>query len=145
MRRVNEKRKRQSEQKEERLQRIIQLMTVPGAWRTGVTGKQLAKEYGVHQTTIDREAAEAARYVRGDLFDREVLRALYVSQTQALVAASLKMKRPRDAMHGIELQAKLMGLLDASSAPQDTPRHVQVEIVRYKPPTSGEDGDVSEA
>lgn len=85
-------------------------MTTPGGWRTGVTGRKLAEEYGVHQTTIDREAAEASRIIRGDVVDQEAMRSLLISQTQLLVAMATKTSKTRDAIAGLEFIANMMGL-----------------------------------
>lgn len=58
--------------KEARVKICIDLM-VENRWETGVTGGELAAEWGLHPGTVEHDAAEASRYVRR-LVDPEVIR-----------------------------------------------------------------------
>jgi hypothetical protein len=118
------------EEKNERLQRIIRLMTTPGAWTKGVTAARLADEYGVHQTTIDREAAEVSRMLRGSDDDREELRARVNAQVNVLVAMATKRSRITDALRGLELLSKNMGLTEQTIRLEQGERIALLEVIR---------------
>lgn len=108
-------REEQKQAKLERIQHIIRLMTTPGGWVNGVTATQLADHYGVHQTTLDREAAEASRHLKSSaLIDRAELRARVNAQVERLVALATKRNRITDALRGLELLSKNYGLQQSS-------------------------------
>lgn len=109
----------QRKAKEERIRRIIGLMTTPGGWRTGVTAKKLAAEYGLKLGTIRRDAIAAGRYIRGDLMDREEMRASILSQYQAIVAQSFKGGKYRDSISSLDSISEILGIKR---------RHVEVEL-----------------
>lgn len=88
----------------------MRLMTTPGGWQTGRTGIGLAQEWGIALNTVERDAAEASRRVREDLFDREEMRAQLVAQLQVVTAVALRARKTRDAVAAIAEVAKMLGL-----------------------------------
>lgn len=128
--------------KEQRLRHIVEMMATPGGWRTGISNKALADEWGLHVNTVDRYAAEASRYIMASLGDPEELRARIIGQLEALTALAVeKGTYLRDAIQAMDLKAELLGLKRPKHA-DDGVRKVDVTISRYQEPEAlADDGD----
>jgi len=64
-------RAREKSSKAQRVQRCIELMAA-GQWRTGITGHDVAKEFGVSPATVKTDAAEASRTLRQQFDDQDL-------------------------------------------------------------------------
>lgn len=97
-----------------RLRYIRQLMAL-GKWETGRTGYELSEVWGLCESTVRKDAAEASHAIREAMVDTEGLRVeILTSLHEAKRRADLEENHGRAAMaliRALELQAKLTGAM----------------------------------
>jgi hypothetical protein len=77
----------------------------------GRTARELAREWGLNPHVVDRDCAEASRYVRRAVDrDPDEMRAQLVSQLQFLTRSAMARSQERTAVEALKATATLLGL-----------------------------------
>jgi hypothetical protein len=98
--------------KRERLDYIVGEMVL-NRWVTGVTGVQLAKQWKLSQSTLDRDASEASRSVRPmDPAELEQRKALWMANIEAARAEANRRGRMESVKGLLELEGKALGFFE---------------------------------
>lgn len=104
--------------KQSRVSHIIDLM-VSGRFVTGTTSRQLAKQWGVSESTVGDEAAEASRAIHREMNGRslEELRSRLTATLEHTACRLAESDDPRCARVAIEA-IKTLGTIMGAQAPQ---------------------------
>jgi hypothetical protein len=95
-------------EKPERIRVIIDLMT-SGRWVTRRTIEQLAQKWGLSTNTLDRDAAEASRMIRGSVVGDDELRAQLMATLQSLTQKAIAVNQLRTAVEAVRVLAGVSG------------------------------------
>ncbi len=97
------------DEKTERIRRIVKLMA-GGQWVTGVTGIDLAEEWGVSPTTVEGYSAEASRIVREAVASSDDIRAQVLATLQTITTESMRRGQLRTAVESVKALAGVAGV-----------------------------------
>lgn len=100
-----------------RIQHIVELMC-SGCWVRGVTGVELAAEWSLHVSTVEADAAEASRIVRGLVADDDELKAMILQTLQTITRRAMHRGQLRTAVESLKAIATTSGV--------DAPKKVNV-------------------
>ena len=92
---------------------IMRLM-LDGEWRPGLTIHELAKTWGQNAHYVQKLATDAGRMIRVSMaMDKDALTGMMFAKIESLCDLAKRIGKPGDAIRGIELQAKLLKLIDS--------------------------------
>jgi len=94
--------------KTSRVREIVKLMS-SGMWVTGVTGGDLAEQWGVAESTLERDIATARDLVRGAVCDIDEIRARIMATLETITARSMESGQMRTAVEAIRTLAGVTG------------------------------------
>jgi hypothetical protein len=97
-----------SEEKTDRIRHISKLMA-SGRWVTGVTGADLADEWGVALATVEGYSAEASRLVREAVASSDDLRAQILATLQSITSEAMHRGQLRTAVESVKALAGIAG------------------------------------
>lgn len=116
--------------KKERLELIASMMAA-NTWKRGKSGYELAERYGCNPNTIERDAAEASRLVRGALSDEELRQ-----QLEDMLHRTAALAEEDGEYHAVVSAAKLLfesrGLLIKKIEQRNLPPESEVDDVLRK-------------
>jgi hypothetical protein len=98
--------------KAERIDFIVGLMA-DNRWVTGVTGRQLAKEWGCSYDTLRQDAAEASRFFKLDPQEREARQARWHAKIESAQQAAMQMGRLEALGTLLKLEGDHLGVFEA--------------------------------
>jgi hypothetical protein len=125
------------DEKTERIRHITRLMA-SGHWVTGVTGPELADEWGVAVATVEGYSAEASRLVREAIASSDDIRAQVLATLQTITSEAMHSGQLRTAVESVKALAGIAGV--------EPPKKVDVGgslaefLALGSPPSSDEPG-----
>jgi hypothetical protein len=97
------------DEKTERIRHITRLMA-SGHWVTGVTGPELADEWGVAVGTVEGYSAEASRFVREAIASSDDIRAQILATLQSITSEAMHRGQLRTAVESVKALAGVAGV-----------------------------------
>lgn len=106
--------------KADRVARCLDLMA-SGLWRTGITGTEVAKEFGVSPRTLEADAAEASRMLRSRFSDEEleIKKAQLLATLETATAIAAGQRSARDLRECATAELEALGLMPSKKLEHD--------------------------